>query len=193
MHRIVSSSRPLALGLLIAALVFTSARAETGDVGREIDLFASGGFLASPGMSGAAVTSGLRLGIGRHLALSLDLGYGLLAAHSTVQDRWWIIPTAAIVIPAGRLRFDIGGGIGRGAASGYRSWSGYTAKPFDPIWAFQLVPTAQLHATLAIPLTSVLSLILRLEAASLLLLESRAGVSDTTWAALSFGIRLRLF
>ncbi len=89
-----------------------------------VGLFASLGYLGSPGANGAATDEGVRWGVSRHLALSFDFGYGVLGAWGNVadpthkvEDRWWIMPAVAWVIPAGRAarsrrrswsRFDIG-------------------------------------------------------------------------------------
>ena len=166
-----------------------------------LELLGGVGFLGSPGSGGGAFTTGLRLGLGRHFAVGLDLGYGLVDAGATKEDRWWIIPTLAVVIPAGRVRFDLGAGLGLGASSGYHSWSDYAAGPFLPVWAFQLVPTLSAHARAAIALSPNVDLFGRVDGASLLLGGNGigfrdgnrgAGLTDTTWVNLSLGFAFRL-
>jgi hypothetical protein len=157
-------------------------------------------YLGSGAGSGAAVSSGLRLALGRHFALGADLGYGLLGTPSATQDRWWILPSVAWVIPAGDARIDVGAGLGLGAASGYASFGDYTRGPFSPAWAFQLVPAARVHLMAAMPLGRDVDVFARLEVAALVLsgteLGSRHGnanpdAADTTWFDLGAGVQFR--
>jgi hypothetical protein len=166
-----------------------------------IGLLVGLGELGSPGGGGAVFTLGLRYAPWRHAALALDLGYGVLAAGPTVQDRWWILPTVAAVVPVGPLRLELGAGLGLGAASGYLSAGAYADAPFTPVWAFQLVPAARAHATLWAPLGRRADLFFRIEAGGLLLdgnaIGSRAGnpnptFADVTWGGLTVGVALRL-
>jgi hypothetical protein len=111
-----------------------------------------------------------------------------------VQDRWWVIPAAALVIPAGRLRFDLGAGVGVGTSSGYGSWSDYVAGPFSPVWHYT-VPVFREHVTAATDLTRNLDGFVRVDVASLLLIGSSGpygGGMDTTWVALWLGVDFRL-
>jgi hypothetical protein len=156
-----------------------------------VALFAGLGALGSPGAVGGAFLTGLRLGVGRHFAASLDLGYGLLTAAPTIQDRWWVIPSAALVIPAGSLRLDLGSGAGVGTSSGYVSWSDYDARPFTPVWHYT-VPAVRAHATLAMQAARDLEVFARVDVASLLSVGSPAGAMDTTWVALWLGVEPRL-
>jgi hypothetical protein len=155
---------------------------------------AASGFLASPGANGAAMALGARVGVGQHVVVALDLGYGVLGAATgpTVQDRWWIIPSVALAIPIGPVRLELGGGFGLGASSGYVSWSAYVAKPFTPIWAYQLMPTLDAHAAAAIDLGPKLGLFARLDAAKLLASGSDRAPMDTTWGMLSSGATARV-
>lgn len=155
-----------------------------------LDLTVGAGYLGSPGAYGEAFSTGLRLAIHRGFAVSLDLGYGLLNAPPIDEDRWWVIPSIAVVIPAGRATFDFGGGLGVGTASGYASWSTYFARPFDPTWALT-APAARAHATLAYTLSPRLAVFVRPEIASLLA-ASRPRITDTTWVGLVLGFETRL-
>lgn len=159
------------------------------------------GYVGSPGLHGADVTFGLRYRPLAHLALSLDLGYGVEGGDSGVQDRWWIMPSVALVVPVGAATLDLGAGLGLGASSGYRSLPAYVAAPFDPIWAYQLVPTVRLHAMISLPVGRRVDLFLRVDAATLLLdgnsFGSRVGdphpgLADTIWYGLAVGARFRL-
>lgn len=166
-----------------------------------LGVFAGLGYLGSPGAHGAAMTAGLRLALGSHLAASFDLGYGLLHDGTIVEDRWWLIPSLAWVTRAGWARLDFGAGLGLGASSGYASAASYVAAPFSPVWAFQLVPAARAHALAAVGLGRDVDLFARVEVASLWLdsgsIGFRAGkpdggAKDSTWVGLTFGAQLRV-
>ena len=124
--------------------------------------------LASPGAYGSALGAGLRLRFCSSFAASVDLGYGLAGTSPGLQDRWWLFPAVAGIIPAGRLRFDLGAGFGVATSSGYASWAGYDAAPFGPIWHFT-VPAVRAHFAAALPIAHRLHLFARLEIVSLLL------------------------
>jgi hypothetical protein len=189
--------RTAALAFIIVATAGRTARADESIEPRalpaphSLGLFAGVGALGSPGASGGAFLTGLRLGLGRHFAASVDLGYGLLTAPPTIQDRWWVIPSAALVIPGGSVRFDLGAGAGVGTSSGYVSWSDYDARPFTPIWHYT-VPAVRAHALAAIEVAHDLDLFARVDVASLLSVGSQAGATDTTWFALFIGVEPRL-
>jgi hypothetical protein len=160
-------------------------------------VFAGGGYLASPGASGAALAAGVRLGVGRHLGLSFDLGYGVLGSSTTTQDRWWLMPSVAWVVPIGRVRFDVGAGVGLGASSGYTNLAAYIAQPFEPVWAYQLVPAARAHVMASVGVARGVDVFARLVVASLWLgagpFGFRAGnehpsLTDTTWGNLWVGV-----
>ena len=168
---------------------------------QRLGVYAGLGYLASPGTNGTAFSTGARLAIGRHFALNLDLGYGVLTAASNTQDRWWIIPTAAFVLPAGRVRFDLGAGLGLGTSSGYPTMSSFLSAPFMPAWAFQLVPIAKVHLMASTPLTPNVEVFARAELLSLLLDGNQiglldgghqAGIGDTLtlnlWVGFQFGL-----
>lgn len=185
------------LVLVAATTVVTTARADDSvatrapPVEHDLGLIAGLGALGSPGASGGAFLAGLRLGIGRHFAVSADVGYGLLTAPPTIQDRWWVIPSAALVIPAGAVRFDFGAGAGVGTSSGYLSWSDYDARPFTPVWHYT-VPAVRVHAAGAFAVARNLDLFVRADVASLLAVGSQGAAMDTTWFALWVGVEPRL-
>jgi hypothetical protein len=190
-----------AFGFLVATTSASAARAadsppDVVPAAREarpwnLGLFTGLGYLGSPGADGGAFLGGLRLGLGRHFAASVDLGYGLESAPSTMQDRWWVIPAASLVIPAGSVRIDLGAGAGVGTSSGYVSWSDYAARPFTPIWHYT-VPAVRAHLGAAMSLSPGLDVFARADVASLLAVGSQAGAMDTTWFALWVGVQPRL-
>ena len=163
-----------------------------------LSLFVGAGVLASTGAVGAQVSGGVRWRTRRNLAVELDTGYGLLDGSNEKQDRWWLIPSVAYVLPLARVELELGGGLGLGICSGYPSWAAYFAAPFSPPWAFQLVPTARAQLVPSLPLSAKTSVYSRLEVAALLLGGNGLGfrdhnpnpqLSQTTWASLSFGVR----
>jgi hypothetical protein len=163
---------------------------------RALDVWVAGGYLGGLAGHGAALASGLRLGLGEHVALGFDLGYGVLHGGASAEDRWWLVPSVAGVARAGRVRFDLGAGLGLGASSGYASFSAYAAAPFSPVWAFQLVPVARASVLAAMPLTQTTRGFLRIDVASLLLSGNsvglRAGSPDvvlasTSWVCIALG------
>lgn len=165
----------------------------------KLQLFAGGGYLGSVGQHGAAIDLGARAMPIRHLALEFDAGYSVLGALPTVQDRWWLMPAFAIVLPIGATSFEIGAGFGLGASSGYTSASAYAAAPFTPVWAYQLVPAARVHAGVSTPLSRSLELFARADFGALVLggtsIGSRVGnpdpsFSDVAWLGLLAGIRV---
>jgi hypothetical protein len=177
----------------------TVARPATPPPAPVLDFWASAGYLGALAGHGAVLASGLRFAVGEHLALGFDLGYGVLHDGSAAQDRWWLVPSAAWVAHAGRVRFDVGAGVGLGASSGYASFSDYAAAPFSPTWAFQLVPMARGSVLAATPLTKTTLGFVRLEVASLVLSGNslgfrvgnpHAGLADTSWVSLALGAEI---
>jgi hypothetical protein len=132
----------------------------------------------------------VRLGLSSYLAASLELGYGLLSTRVDAQDRWWAIPSLAVIIPVGRAMFDLGAGAGLGTSSGYDSWSSYVAHPFGPAWHYT-VPAAQAHVLGALSLTPQVGVFARLEAGTLLGVAG-AALENTTWYGVALGVRTRL-
>jgi hypothetical protein len=118
-----------------------------------------------------------------------------------VQDRWWLMPSVALVVPAGTARIDLGAGFGLAAASGYDSWAAYAAAPFDPAWAFQLVPAGRLHVAVMVPIAARVAVFARLETAMLFgagAVGFREGdanrpLRDISWTALWLGVHYRVF
>ena len=168
---------------------------------QRLGVFVGTGYLGSPGLSGLALAAGLRFLPIRHLAVSFDLGYGVEGRVPDVQDRWWLMPSAALVGYAGPVQLDFGAGIGLAAASGYSTWSDYVAAPFGPIWAYQLVPGVRAHVIAATKFTDTINLFVRIDVAALVLdgnsLGSRVaiphpGAADTTWYSLLAGAQFRL-
>ena len=160
----------------------------------KLTLFTSAGYLATSGANGGALGTGVRWAVARHFALGFDLGYGLLATGAGMQDRWWLVPSMAVVFPVGRVSFDVGAGLGLGTASGYASWSEYAAHPFQADWEFQLEPAARAHVIAAYALGPTLELFARAEAAALVLPHdaSPGGTTNSTWAMFSLGTRFAL-
>ena len=184
------------LAMILAVLVATTASAELGSEG--LSGFVGVGYLGSPGGSGAGASTGVRLGVGTHFAASFDLGYGFLAAAPFVQDRWWVIPAVALVIPVGQVRFDIGVGLGVGTAAAFASWHDYGAD--HTRWAVQLIPAVRAHGVAAVALTHRLELFARVDAGALLVEGNSIGVrdggpprpiTDTTWITLGVGLQVR--
>ncbi len=164
----------------------------------DLTLFTGAGYLTSGGGTGGAIATGVRLGVGRRFALGLDFGYGVMGLGSTMQDRWWVIPSMAVVVPVdvGRRRaaFDIGAGLGLGTSSGYAGgWSEYAAHPFTATWEYQLVPAVRAHAIASLSMTPTLELFARADAAALVLPHGAgATVTDSTWLLFSMGTRFEL-
>jgi hypothetical protein len=192
------ASRVLAAAGLAAGLTLSgfAEAAESAPTSRDaphstaLSVFAATDYLASPGAHGGAFSFGARLGVGDHFAGGLDLGYGLLDANDGAQDRWWVLPTIALVLPTGPATIDLGAGLGVGTASGYASWSGYLAAPFTPAWHYT-VPAARLHLDVAFPCSRGLDVFLRAEAATLLGVQG-ASAEDSVWTGLSIGVRARV-
>lgn len=186
----------LAVFLAVLSPLVAAADEPTGE---KLGLFVSTGFLSSPAGQGAAVSGGVRLGLGKHFAAGFDVGYGVMSTTPSLQDRWWLMPSVALVIPAGRLRLDLGLGAGFAESSGFDSVARLTAD--KPTWSYQLIPTVRAHALVATQLTQRLDLFARIDAAALLFEgntiglregEPRKGLTDSTWLNLSIGINFRL-
>jgi hypothetical protein len=201
----------LALPLPLPAWILLVTRLASGDTAppaperatepQKLGVSVATSYLGSPAENGVALSSGLRLALGTRAALSADLGYGVLTAPSATQDRWWIMPAIAWVIPTENVRVDVGAGLGLGAASGYASFADYARGPFAPAWAFQLVPAARTHVMAAAPLGRDADVFVRIDAAALLLSGtqlgfrkggSNIGPADTTWFDLGAGVQFRL-
>ena len=158
---------------------------------KKLSFVVGAGSIDSPGAAGGAIWTGLRLSLGRHLAASADFGYGLAGTAPSDQDRWWVIPTLALVIPTSPARFELGLGAGVGTSSGYRAWSEYFSTPFLPEW-HDTVPVVRAHASAARQLTPNVDLFARAELASLLFAPEHDGTVDTLWLALWVGFQIGL-
>jgi len=169
------------------ALVAAQARAEQPELG----VFGGAGYLGSPGTEGTAVWGGLRLGLARHLAASVDVGYGLVGANVGMQDRWWAMPSVAGVLDVKRVRLELGAGGGVGTSSGYVSWPAYAAGPFAPVWHYT-VPAVRAYLSATTPVREGIDVLIRTEAATLILPGTHGPASDVTWFALWLGVQSRL-
>ena len=163
----------------------------------KLSVFTAAGYLGTGGGNGGVIATGARYMVGDHFALGLDLGYGLMAVQAAMQDRWWIIPSMAVVLPTrvGKvpLSFDIGAGFGWGTSSGYKSWDTYAARPFSADWAFQLVPAVRAHAIAAVSVSHSVDVFLRADAAAMILAQnSGSNDADAMWLMLAMGTRFRM-
>jgi hypothetical protein len=158
---------------------------------RKLRAFVGLGYVGSPGGDGGAVLGGLRLSMGKHLALSFDAGYSAL---SSKQDRWWLMPSIALVVPAGPVRFDAGAGLVLGTSSAFSTWSDFAAD--RTLWASQGVPAVRGHAIAAVTLTPRFELFARVDVSSQLLEGNTLGWrtgdgptrnADTMWINLWLG------
>jgi len=166
----------------------------------ELSAFLSVGWLTNTDANGAALDGGLRVALGRYAAFSIDMGYGVIASASNTQDRWWLIPSFALVIPLDAVRFDLGAGIGLGICSGYPDFERFASDPFTPPWAFQLVPTARAHVMASVQLERGLDGFVRFDAGTLLLEGNSIGMRDgntspqsvdTLWLHAAVGVSFR--
>jgi len=201
------NTKSIAAAFLVTVSTTTAASADPDRASQDarnepskLTLFTSAGYLATAGGNGGALATGVRYMIGRRFALGFDLGYGLMATDSPtakMEDRWWFIPSMAVVFPArvGKypLSFDVGAGLGLGTSSGYTVPSDYTDRPFSADWEFQLEPAVRAHAIAAIQVTRSLEIFARAEAAALVLPHgSSPSVTDSTWMMFSIGTRFGL-
>lgn len=99
--------------------------------------------------AGLAFDLGARLELNTTHAFSFRVGYGVLVGDRETQDRWWILASYGAQLELDRgLRLELGGGLGAGAVSGYENLEAFIAAPFDPHWAYQLLPAVTAHARL---------------------------------------------
>jgi hypothetical protein len=141
--------------------------------------------IGSAGENGAAFTVGILFRPIRFLQTSVEFGYGLLDGARGPEDRWWVMPTLALVIPAGRMSFDLGGGVGSGTVSGYQTWPSYFAHPFDPCWHIT-EPAVRGHLGFSVPLTGSIDLWGRADVGTIV---APAPASDTQWHGLTIGVQ----
>lgn len=128
----------------------SSAHAEVHEPAAErIGVVGGAALLGSDTGAGLAFDLGARLELNATHALSFRIGYGVLVGERETQDRWWILATYGGHIPlTPELRLELGGGLGAGAVSGYENLDAFIAAPFDPTWAYQLLPAATVHTRL---------------------------------------------
>jgi hypothetical protein len=162
---------------------------ESAKAPARLDLYTGATYLQSAAAAGAAAAVGLRWLPIAHLAVSADLGYGLQGGPDAYEDRWWAIPSLALVIPLGTASLDLGAGVGVGTVSGYASWPQYFASPFGPVWHVTTA-AARGHATFALPISRSLALFARVEVASLLVSPSNG--DDIVWGGLWIGVQIPL-
>lgn len=172
--------------MLTTALVACLTAAAPPHVG----LFLAGGPFGSPGGGGGALGAGVRIGLGERFVLGFDVGYGLIAQRPAIQDRWWLMPSAASSFPAGPVQLDLGLGVGFGTASAFTSLTGLSKD--QPIWANQMLPAVRGHVRVARALSTGVDLFGRLDFGSQLLTADE-GFDATSWSGLFVGVELRLF
>ena len=128
----------------------SSAHAEVHEPAAErIGVVGGAALLGSDTGAGLAFDLGARLELNATYALSFRIGYGVLVGESETQDRWWILATyGGHLTLAEGLRLELGGGLGAGAVSGYEDVDAFIAAPFDPTWAYQLLPAMAVHTRL---------------------------------------------
>lgn len=114
----------------------------------QLDLIGGVSLLGAPGELGLAFVLGTRLSLGRYTALRFDIGYGVMGGSRSLEDRWWLIPSFAAVVPFDQVRVEMGVGVGFATTSGYTSFEAFVREPFDDDWAYQLIPAVRGHAAL---------------------------------------------
>ncbi|MDQ3034538.1 MAG: hypothetical protein M3Y87_19165 [Myxococcota bacterium] len=171
----------------------------------QLDLVGGVAMIGAPGEVGLAFALGTRLALGRYTALRFDIGYGVLGGSRSLEDRWWLIPSFAVVVPVDRLRVELGVGVGFATSSGYTDFDAFVRDPFEDDWAYQLVPAIRGHAALWAELASDVDAYAQLDAGGLLTagndLGLRVGPNDgagtpsdaqLVWATLTVGTSHRL-
>ena len=146
LHTSLVAASILALSLASPSI----ARAEVHEpVQARIGVAGGAALLGSDTGAGLAFDLGARVELDSTHALSFRIGYGVLVGERETQDRWWILATyGGHLALAPGLRLELGGGLGAGAVSGYDHLDAFIAAPFDPTWAYQLLPAATVHTRL---------------------------------------------
>ena len=139
--------------LLVFAVLLPSARVCAEDDARtplRSGVVGGAALLGTPDVgAGLAFDMGARLELNTTHAFSLRAGYGVLVGDRETQDKWWILASYGAQLALDRgLRLELGGGLGAGAVSGYENLDAFIAAPFDPHWAYQLLPAVTAHARL---------------------------------------------
>jgi len=156
--------------------------------------------LGSPGEIGLAFALGTRLALGRYTALRFDIGYGVTGGSRSLEDRWWLVPSFAAVIPIERLRVEVGAGVGFATSSGYTDLDAFVRDPFEDDWAYQLVPAVRGHLALWLDLEEAVDAYVQLDAGGLLTAGNDIGLragpnggagipsdAQLVWATLTVG------
>jgi hypothetical protein len=156
--------------------------------------------MGSPGEIGLAFALGTRLALGRYSALRFDVGYGVMGGSRSLEDRWWLVPSFAAVIPVERLRIEVGAGLGFATSSGYTDFDAFVREPFDDDWAYQLVPAVRGHLALWIDLEESVAAYVQIDAGGLLTAGNDIGLrvgpnggagipsdAQLVWATLTVG------
>jgi hypothetical protein len=175
---------------------------ETRPAPPHLELALVGGVAAmgSPGEIGLAFALGTRLALGRYSALRFDVGYGVMGGSRSLEDRWWLVPSFAAVIPVERLRVEVGAGLGFATSSGYTDFDAFVREPFDDDWAYQLVPAVRGHLALWLDLEESIAAYVQIDAGGLLTAGNDIGLrvgpnggagipsdAQLVWATLTVG------
>lgn len=180
-------------------IVLLSATAHAGSEHHHLGVFVGGGYLKSTEGHGAALDAGIRLDLARNFSAGFDLGYGVFGTKRDTQDRWWLMPNIALVVPSGFATLDVGFGVGLAAASGYDDVNDFLLAPFDPSWALQLIPAGRVHVRLGVPVTPGFEIFTRLDAGGLLVEGNDLGFrsrnptptfEQRVWVNLWLGVQL---
>ncbi len=165
----------------------------------ELDLVGGVALLEAPGEVGLAFSLGTRLALGRYSAVRFDIGYGVMGGSRSLEDRWWLIPSFAFVVPVDRLRVELGVGVGLATSSGYTSFDAFVREPFDDDWAYQLIPAIRGHAALWLELGDDADAYVQIDAGGLVTEGNDIGLrvgnpnaAQRVWATLTVGTSLNL-
>jgi hypothetical protein len=173
--------------------------------GAQLDLVGGVAALGAPGELGLAFVLGTRLALGRYTALRFDIGYGVMGGARSLEDRWWLVPSFAVVAPFDDARVELGLGLGFATSSGYSSFEAFVREPFEDDWAYQLVPAVRGHLALWLELGADVDAYLQLDAGGLVTQGNDVGLrvgpddgrlapndAQLTWATITVGTSHRL-
>jgi hypothetical protein len=211
MHHGISRTTLVTTLSLVSLLYASTARAddtalplvaqgEEGPRGAQLDLVGGVAVLGAPGELGLAFVLGTRLALGRYTALRFDIGYGVMGGERSLEDRWWLVPSFAVVAPFDDGRVELGLGVGFATSSGYASFEAFAREPFEDDWAYQLVPAVRGHLALWLELGADVDAYVQLDAGGLVTQGNDVGLrvgpnedrlaptaAQLTWATLSVG------
>ena len=146
LHTTLAAAAILALTLISPSVAHAQVREPAQ---ARIGVVGGAALLGSDTGAGLAFDLGARVELNATHALSFRIGYGVLVGERETQDRWWILATyGGHLTLAQGLRLELGGGLGAGAVSGYDDLDAFIAAPFDPTWAYQLLPAMAVHTRL---------------------------------------------